>query len=166
MLQANQSLARVLDVPKEIHPEVSNGQVRKIRRTYKKIDGKKTWLLKSGLFFFAWALLIVCLCITVSNMGYQIVGLEADIEKLQDSNRRIEYEIAQKSSLDRIELMAVQDLGMVKAGEDLKFAVVIPAEKEERATMKQVSSEIADNDQEKALTKIYNNLVRLAAQSN
>ena len=62
--------------------------------------------------------------------------------------------------------MAVQDLGMVKAGEDLKFAVVIPAEKEERATMKQVSSEIADNDQEKALTKIYNNLVRLAAQSN
>ncbi|ABI68139.1 hypothetical protein [Syntrophomonas wolfei] len=166
MLQAGQSLAKVLDTPGAIQPELQSRQSRKIRRTYKKIDCKKTWLLKGGLFFFAWAILIVFLCITVSTMGYQIVGLEKDIERLQASNQRIEYEIAQKSSLDRIELLATKDLGMVKAEEDLNFAVVIPSERRGETAVKQDSVNVANRDQEKALKKIYDNLIRLAARSN
>lgn len=166
MLQASDSLARVLDTPGAVQAEVESGKTRRIRRTYKKVNGKKTYLLKCGLFFFAWALLIVFLGISISVIGYQIVGLENDIAKLQDSNRRFEYEIAQKSSLDRIELLAVQELGMVKAEEDLNFAIVIPSDKGEERVVKQDTTTIAKNDQEKALKKIYNNLIRLAAQSN
>lgn len=167
MLQAGQSLARVLDTPGAMQTDAApNRQTRKIRRIYRKIDGKKTYLIKVGAFFFIWALLIVFLCINISTMGYRIVGLEKDIERLEASNQRIEYEIAQKSSLARIELLAKEDLGMIKAEEDLSFALLIPSEGRGETAVEPEAVHFAENDQEKTLKKIYDNLVRLASRSN
>ena len=59
--------------------------------------------IKLSVIVFAYALLLVYLCIKSATLGYEIVGLENEINKLNTENNRMEYAIAQNSSLNIIE---------------------------------------------------------------
>jgi uncharacterized ion transporter superfamily protein YfcC len=59
------------------HSRIEEQPEQRIKRVYKKTNSRKTFLAKSGLALFVYALLVVYLCIKVSTMGYDIVRLES-----------------------------------------------------------------------------------------
>ncbi|HBQ25599.1 MAG TPA: hypothetical protein DD791_04315 [Syntrophomonas sp.] len=152
----------------EFHHSYAENQkqpVRRIKRVYKKTSSQKTILLKTGFALFVYALLVVYLCIKVSTMGYEIVRLEKDIDKLQASNHMIEFKIAEQVSLDRVEMLATKNLGMCKP--DVSRSIVVAAQKPEPVDLASQTS-VADINQnntkigEKTLQKLYSNLMLLA----
>jgi cell division protein FtsL len=85
-----------------------------VRRTYTRVNGKRVVVVKAAVLLFAYALVLVYLCIKSATLGYQIVDLEKQIDNLETSNKRIEYQIATETSLQRVEKVAVKELGMYK----------------------------------------------------
>ncbi|MDD4562474.1 MAG: hypothetical protein PHW39_05310 [Syntrophomonadaceae bacterium] len=147
------------------HSGIEEQPVQRIKRVYKKTNSRKTFLVKSGLALFAYALVVVYLCIKVSTMGYDIVGLEKDVDKLQAANHMLEFKIAEQISLDRVEMLATKQLGMCKP--DVSRSIAVTAQKPE--TVNLASSTTAgdiDNSKtkigEKTLQKLYSNLTLLA----
>ncbi|WP_227767116.1 cell division protein FtsL [Zhaonella formicivorans] len=80
-------------------------------------------------------LLIICAFVTglaltsrvalFTQKGYQITKLKKEIQSLQTANERLKLEIDQLKSLDRIEKIAVNDLGMTEPTvEDMEFVPV------------------------------------------
>jgi cell division protein FtsL len=139
--------------------------VRTIKSVYKKTNFHKRILLKTGLALFIYAILVVYLCIKVSTMGYEIVRLEKDIDKLQAANHMLEFKIAEKVSLDRVEMLATKQLGMCKP--DISRSIAVAAQKPESVNLasQTIASDI-DNSKtrigEKTLHKLYSNLMILA----
>lgn len=136
--------------------------VRKIIRTKKPRRGM---LVKTGVFLFFYAMLLVFLCIQGAGLGYQIVALEKDIDNLNTSNARLEFEIAQATSLENIEKAAVDELGMHKP--DLKLSKVVETPKENNA-VQLAESNVQSSGAEKqgTLEKVYSALLTLAERSN
>lgn len=135
------------------------------RKQAKKVNpiGKilRRLFFKVGLVFFAYGIVLVYLTFQSASLGYQIVALEKDIERLQISSARLDYEIAQLSSLDSIETRAQQELGMKKP--DMKMAMTIPA-----STLQAVKAEetqpadVKEEGPGKPLEKVYTALLFLA----
>ena len=98
-------------------------QVKKVRRTYRKSNPQGKVFVKAAVALFAYALVLVYLCIKGSTLGYQIVELEKDIQQLETANHRLEYSIAEKCSLGYVEI-AAQELGMEKAEQGITVAVL------------------------------------------
>ena len=133
-------------------------QVKKIRRTYRKSNPQGKIFVKAVVALFAYALILVYLCIKGATLGYQIVELEKDIQQLETANHRLEYSIAGKCSLGYVEI-AAQELGMEKANQGITVAVlpeIEPVVIDDSNTGS--SSQIGQNP----LNKIYNNLLMLA----
>lgn len=136
-------------------------QVKKVRRTYRKSNPKGKIFVKTGVALFAYALILVYLCIKGATLGYQIVELENEIQQLENANSRMEYSIAEKCSLGYIEI-AAQELGMEKA--DLGITVAVLPEIEPiiiNENDNSTPSQVGQNP----LNKLYNNL-RLLAHNN
>ncbi|MDD2619084.1 MAG: hypothetical protein PHC92_00215 [Syntrophomonadaceae bacterium] len=159
MVQGNYGYARVLDT--EIAYE-QDSRIKKVRRTVKKVDGRKSLLLKSSMGIFLIALIIVYLCMKSSTLGYQIVSLENDISKLETAKQQMEYQIAQKSSLQRIENVALNELGMCKPARESSFTVMLASTNE---PVELVHSEKTSSEG-KSLERIYASLTRLVAMNN
>lgn len=159
MLQAQYGYARVLD--REPAYEQFN-RVKKIRRTVKKVDTRKSLAIKCSIAAFLIALSIVYLCIKSSTLGYQIVSLENEIGKMETAKQQMGYQIAEKSSLDRIETVATNELGMCKPEKDTSFTVMVEANKQPVKLAKQANS-IGEG---KSLERIYASLTRLASNNN
>lgn len=139
--------------------------VGRIKKVYKKTKSHKPKLIKIGLALFVYALVVVYLCIKVSTMGYEIVRLEKDIDKLQAANHMLEFKIAEQISLDRVEMLATKQLGMCKP--DVSRSIAVAAQKPESINLasQTVSSDIGNSKTEmgeKTLHKIYSNLLLLA----
>lgn len=132
-------------------------QVKKVRRTYRKSNPKGKVVLKAAVALFVYALILVFLCIKGAVLGYQIVALENDIQRLETDNRRIEYSVAQKCSLDYIEA-AAQQLGMEKASQGIAVAVLPDFEP---VTIDE-NTEIPAQAEKSPLNKLYSNLLMLA----
>jgi len=132
-------------------------QVKKVRRTYRKTNPKGKMIVKASLALFVYALILVYLCIKGAVLGYQIVELEKEIQQLETDNRRLEYNIAQKCSLDYIEAAALE-LGMEKASQGIAVAVVPDYEP---VTISENTQTPAQADKS-LLNKLYNNLLMLA----
>ncbi len=97
---------------------------RMVRKTVKKKANSDRKLLgKIGIGVFVYGLLLVFLCIKSATLGYEIVHLENDIKELQNANSRIEYQIAEMTSLARIEKVAQNELNMYKPDRNIKVAV-------------------------------------------
>lgn len=161
MLQASQ--ARQVEFP---YSYTQNQQQpgHKIKRVYKKTKSPKPTLIKVGLALFVYALLVVYLCIKASTMGYEIVRLEKDIDKLQTANHMLEFRIAEQISLDRVEMLATTQLGMCKP--DISRSIAVTAQKPEPINLASQPS-ASDNSRktkigEKTLYKLYSNLMLLA----
>ncbi len=146
------------------YTQVEEQPVRKIKRVYKKINSR-TILVKTGLAVFIYALLVVYLCIKVSTMGYEIVRLEKDVDKLQASNHMLEFKIAEQISLDKVEMFASEQLGMCKS--DISRSIAVASYKPETTNLAS-STNAGDSDKskinigEKNLRKLYSNLMLLA----
>jgi hypothetical protein len=63
-----------------------------------------------------------------SSLGYKIERLEKEIQNLETSTYRMEYQIAQKTSLDRVSQIATTDLGMYKPDSSKSIAMAVKAE--------------------------------------
>lgn len=162
MLQASQ--ARQVEFQYS-HTQKHKQPVGRIKRVYKKTNSHKPKLVKIGLALFVYALLVVYLCIKVSTMGYEIVRLEKDIDKLQTTNHMLEFKIAEQISLDKVEMLATTQLGMCRP--DTSRSIAVAAQKPE--TINLASQTIAgdsDNGEtkigERTLHKLYSNLMLLA----
>lgn len=138
----------------------------RIKRVYKKSNPRKTTLIKVGIGVFAYAVLLVYVCATVSTMGYHMVNLQNDIDKLQDSNHMLEFKIAEQVSLDRVEVVATTKLGMCKPDSSRSIAVKASnSETIQVADQNPVDSHTSNTKiGERSLQKIYNNLMLLAEQ--
>ncbi|MGS0764224.1 hypothetical protein [Syntrophomonas curvata] len=147
--------------------DYSAGQAQspgKVRRVYKKSNPGKRTLIKVGMAGFAYAIILVYICVTVSNMGYQMVHLEKDIAKLQDANHMLEFKIAEQVSLDRIELVATKQLGMCKL--DSNRAIAVTASRPEKVQIADQKTTVDKMENksigERSLQKLYSNLMLLA----
>ncbi|PKM77631.1 MAG: hypothetical protein CVU90_05990 [Firmicutes bacterium HGW-Firmicutes-15] len=158
MLQAESSCARDWDASKL---PVAAASVRRIKRTTTKVNHKRKIYIKSSIFIFGYALILVFLCMSSSSLGYKIGNLEKDIQNLETANNRMEYQIAQKTSLDRVAQVAVADLGMYKP--DLNKSIAMEVKAEPINIAKTVTSTTDDKSiSQKLLLKVYSSLSRLA----
>lgn len=138
-------------------PEIS---VRTARKTYKKVNSKRKFVIKAGVALFLYALALVFFCIKSAALGYQIVALENNIQQIETSNKQMEYQIAQKSALPRIEKIAVKDLGMYKP--ELNENVDVEAQKQSVNIADRQNTVAQTKTAEHPLNKVYNALQVLA----
>jgi len=140
-----------VDAPGELH-------ARRVVKTTRQHNQHRKILVKCGLLVFAYAILLVFLCTKSAGLGYDIDNLNKDISKIATANHRLEYQIAQQSSLGRIEKIATTELGMQNA--DLKNAIAMQVDSQPIQVASQPTA--ATNMSEKPLYKIYTSLSHLA----
>lgn len=68
-------------------------------------------LFCGGLYFCS-------LAMGVATKGYEITKLKNEINALETANERLRLEIAELDSLERIEMLALNELGMIPPGAD------------------------------------------------
>ena len=136
-------------------------RARKVVRTTKQHNQHRKILVKCGLLVFAYAVLLVFLCAKSASLGYDIDNLNKDISKITTANNRVEYQIAQQSSLARIEKIATSELGMQRV--DLKNSIAMQVAPQPIRVASQPTA--ATNISEKPLYKIYTSLSHLAQNS-
>ncbi len=138
-------------------PELS---LRQVTRTTRKVNVHRKIMIKCGFGMFAYAVLLVFLCSKSASLGYDIESLNKEINALETANHRLEFQIAQRSSLSRVEQLASSELGMQKAEMTNSLAMEIKPEPVQVAdnSVKSTSKSVS----QKPLLKIYNSLSRLA----
>lgn len=164
MVQASQARKAEFDYNYG-YSTVQSQSVGRVRRVYKKSNPGKKAVIKVGVAAFAYAIILVYVCMTVSTMGYKMVHLERDIEQLQAANHMLEFKIAERVSLDRVEMVATRQLGMCKLDSSKAIAVTV-----DRPEPVQVADQKLTDDKAKAnttmggrsLQKLYSNLMLLA----
>ncbi len=140
-------------------------QTKTIKKIVRKKKTRRSMMVKTGLFLFFYALLLVFLCIKGAGLGYQIVALEKEVDALNASNARLEYEIAQATALGNIEKVALDELGMHKP--DLKLSKVVDApENNLTVQLSQSNVEARGPVSQGALEKVYSALLTLAERNN
>jgi len=162
MLQAESSCARdwrAYDIPNK------NTSGRVVRKTVYKVNQKRKMFIKTAFTLFGFALLLVLLSIKSATLGYQIEKLDVDIQNLETANHRLEFQIAEKSSLERVERVAVANLGMYKPDTKTSIAMDVQAEPVQVANATATTTD-NKNISQKLLNKMYSSLSRLAQNSN
>lgn len=157
MLQAEAEYYQ--NVNPAVTPNVVENPIR-VKKTIKTVNYTRKIVVKFGVAIFVYCLLLVFLCIKSASLGYEIEALKNDIHQLDNSNKQFEYEISQASSLDRIEEVAVRDLGMYKA--DLKNSFTVDVQNSPVLIASGVKDVSKRADTNKPLQKLYSNLSRLA----
>lgn len=125
---------------------------------------KRNVMVKLFIIIFAYALLLVYLCIKSATLGYEIVSLENEINRMTTENHRMEYAIAQNTSLALIEQKAINELGMIIPGTEMGYAVAAIAEPVNPV----LTVETADNTvaEDKPLAKLYASIMSLTGKNN
>jgi len=164
MLQAESTCARDWRVPNLPETPPVGTIARKTVCVYKTNNKRKIYI-KSAFMVFGYSLLLVFLCIKSATLGYQIENLEQDIQGLETANHRLEFQIAEKSSLDRVERIAVTQLGMTKPDAKSSLAMEVKSEPIQVASVSPVTTD-DQNISEKLLNKMFSSLSRLAQNNN
>lgn len=138
-------------------------RVKRIKKTYTRVNGKKIFVLKVGALVFCYALLLVFLCIKSATLGYQIVDLQKQVAQLNADNNIIQYQIASETALPRIQELAEKNLGMYQpdssTGSVVDVAVQPAAAK--KTTVPSANRPQQPKTGEKALTKVYQTIAAL-----
>jgi cell division protein FtsL len=158
MIQAH-GYARNTDSFDMAEPEVKTTTVK---RTYKRINRKRVLILKSAALLFTYALVLVYLCIKSATLGYQIVDLQKDIEDLEAANKRMEYNIAQQTSLQRVEEIAQKDLGMCKPDENAIVQIAAQSEPVKSAELPKTTVSQQPATGANTLLKVYQTIAVMA----
>lgn len=161
MLQAQSSAARDWNynqIP------VESPRTVKARRTVRKVNRKRKLYLKASLVVFVYALLLVALCMKSATLGYEIGQLEQEIQGMTTANQRLEYQIAEKSSLAYVEQAAVNQLGMYKP--DAKTSIAMAAQVQPVSVAANTYADADDASlSQQLLNNLYASLSRLAANN-
>ncbi|NLJ71397.1 MAG: hypothetical protein GX333_00110 [Syntrophomonadaceae bacterium] len=150
---------------------VASPTVKEVKKTYKNTHRRGKFVVKLCICFFIYALILVFLCIKGATLGYQIVALENDIKYYEAQNNRMKYNIQGVSALDKVELIAINELGMYKPEKHLTIAYTAPAVNQvldNENTDGTVGGESLQENTEianKPLYKIYANLLLLAEKN-
>ena len=99
---------------------------------------------------------MVFLCSKSSMLSYDIINLKSDIASLETDNKRLAFQIQEKSSLERIAEIATTQLGMVKP--DITKAYITDNIQPAQIP---VTEENVEADQETAFQKLYASLKSL-----
>ena len=145
-------------------PEPTREERRISRKTAINRNVKKNVMIKLSFVVFAYAFLLVYLCIKSATLGYEIVGLENEINRISTENNRLEYAIAQNSSLDIIEQKAITQLGMIIPSTEMGYAVAAVNEPVAPALKAGVVSNTAA--EEKPLARLYASIMLLTGKNN
>jgi len=164
MVQAGHSYARKWEEEAYIPAMPAVNYQPQIRGTLRKANIGRSLLVKTILFLFAYALLLVYLCIKSSTLGYQIVGLENDIASLETANHSLECSIAQQTSLKRVEMIATRDLGMHRSNAVAATVCMDVPIQVNVADNSNMASQVAQSENG-TLLNIYKNLRRLAIKN-
>lgn len=152
-------------------------QVRRVKKTYKVVNLKRKILVKCGIFAFVYALILVYLCIKSATLGYQIVALEKELEQYEAANARLQYAIQEACALDKVERIAMEQLGMYKPERHLVIAYSashVATEENSNNNSSDISNNDDNNDnntlisesqKDKPLYKLYTNLMLLAEKN-
>lgn len=159
MQQAASRYATAWKEPIDSRTELS---VRQVTKTTKKTNLHRKFLVKTCLAFFVYGVLLVFLCARSASLGYEIEGLNKDIQKLETDNNRMEYQISQMSSLSRVERLASSKLGMQKVDYNNAIAMEVQAQPLKVAEKKDKNANAVS---QKPLYKIYTSLSHLAQNS-
>jgi cell division protein FtsL len=158
MLQAESSYARDWNLYNV--PETVNNQ-KTMRKTTYKVNHKRKLIVKSIALIFGYALILVFLCKASATLGYQIEKLEQDVQGLETATYRLDYAIAEKSSLDRVESIATKELGMTKPDSASSIKMETKSEAVQVANVNENSTDSKSVSQ-KFLNKMYDSLSQLA----
>jgi len=102
---------------------------------------------------------ITVYCSQIITLGYQITSLEKELALLRIENHNLNEEIKSLTSLERVEYLAVNKLGMVRPDENNILVVTVPGKNQPAGT----SGAAADEGQVDAVTpdgKEKNSLIR------
>lgn len=137
-------------------------QTRRVKRTTKKVNQGRKILLIGGWLLLAYAFLLVFLCIQSDTLSYQIDSLQKDVAQLETTQGRIEYQISEAKSLDRVQKIAEQQLGMTKPA--INSSVAIKADNQPVV----VANKAAKNTtvSQNLLKKVVANMSSLAQKMN
>lgn len=123
------------------------------KKKTKKTSPKTFWLIKASpgvaviALIFLISLALVAQHVWINFLGYQISQLNNSITDIEENNQKLRFEIASLGSLDRIEKVAINELGMIHP-KDIQY--VFPKEIES----KQKSIQIADFNSPTIQTKV------------
>jgi len=118
-------------------PETAGNRLRRCskQRIINKRAVKSKRIVKERLLFvgvillcFFLGLYYTTLSAVVARQGYQLEKLQNEIKNIQTENERLEVVVARLSSLDRVEKVATEKLGMGKP--DYQQVVFMPAKAE------------------------------------
>ncbi len=106
---------------------------------------KSPVLALSGLILvcFLAGVLITCYFSQVLTLGYQITKLESELALLRVENNSLDEEVHRLNSLERVEYLAVNKLGMVKPANN-NILVVAVAGKSQPAMTADTNTPVAD----------------------
>lgn len=127
-----------------------------------KVNHGRRIVVKTAALMFMLALLLVFLCIRSAVLNYQILALERENSQLETERLRLEYQISQQQSLDRIALLAATELNMVKPGLEKSY-VVAWAEAPILMMENDSAGAVAEVEERQGLSKLYESIVSLAA---
>jgi len=163
MVQAGYGVARKWEDDSYSPVKANVQQYGRVKKTCRQVNPRKAILVKIAALLFAYAVLIVFLCIKSAVLGYQIVALENDIARTEVINRKLEYSIAKETSLKRVELIATTKLGMCPADSQPRYTIEAPLPVQvARHDPASPRVEMGQN----TLRSIYKNLRVLAQKAN
>lgn len=159
MVQAGYDYSRHWEPSSVVEP-----RTKVVKKTHKKVNGKRKFVLKLIALAFIYGLILVYICIKSATLGYQIIALEQDIKGYEASNNKLQYYIQENCSLDKIELMAINDLGMNRPNSHLAVALSNNYNTTTEAVNQTDEIDISVVE-EKPLYKLYSNLLILAEKN-
>lgn len=101
----------------EFSPARRTKSSRKIRPKKAGAAREKLIIITSICFIFVVGLMFTATQAMITDRSNKIIQVKSEITDLQNGNERIKLKIAQKKSLDRIEMIARTELGMVQPDE-------------------------------------------------
>ncbi|MGF7185072.1 cell division protein FtsL [Desulfitispora alkaliphila] len=112
---------------KKYNPTPSVDSSFRKKKRYQQSNKKGTTKLRALTIFlvllgFAVGIGLTAQYAKITSAGYEVLKLKDEIAQLETSNQRLHLQIAQLQSLERVESIAVNELGMVPADrKDYKF---------------------------------------------
>lgn len=110
---------------------------------------------------FSFGVYYTSLSAIIASKGYELEQLKGEISRLQTSNERLELTLASMSSLDKVEEIAVSELGMHRPDDTTSPALVAVVPVENEQADKEEGDSTAGQQKEKVLTSgnLYQALV-------
>lgn len=101
---------KVYETPVEVNRPVKSIKLHAPKRTRK----QRVLFIAGVTAFFALGLYYTSLSAAIASKGYELERIRGEVQHLETATERLEYKVAAMSSLEKVEKVAVEQLGMSK----------------------------------------------------